>query len=68
MPNLKVLSKIFYKFLHAELNLSSGVGGMIRFYESYSCFHHYNTQRSIYNNLTEIDTTYNQGMHTSAWL
>ena len=68
MPNLKVLSKIFSKLLHVETNLSGGVGDMIGFYESYSCFHHYNTQRSNYNNLPEIDTTCNQRMHTSVWL
>ena len=70
MPNLKVLNKIFSKFklLHAETNLSGGGGGMIGLYESYSCFHHYNTQRSNYNNLPEIETTCNKGMQTSILL
>ena len=57
MPNLKVLSKIFSKLLHGD------DGGMIGLYESYACFHHYSTQRSNYNDLPEIDTTCNQGIH-----
>ena len=58
MPNLKVLSKIFSKLLHAETNLSGGNGSMIGLYESYACFHHYNIQRSNYNHLPEIDTAH----------
>ena len=57
MPNLKVLSKIFSKLLHAETNLCVSDGGMIGLYGSYFCFHHYNIQRSNYNHLPEIDTT-----------
>ena len=68
MPNLKVLSKIISKLLHAETNLCGGDSRMIRLYGSYFCFHHYNFQRSNYNHLPEIDTTCNQGMHTSVWL
>ena len=63
MPNLKVLSKIFLKLLYAETNLCGNDGGIIGFYESYAYFHHYNTQRSNYNDLPEIDTTCNQGIH-----
>ena len=65
---LKVLSKIFSELFQAESNLCGGDGGMIGFYESYACFHHYNTQRSNCNHLPEIDTTCNQGMPTSVWL
>ena len=68
MPNLKVLSKTFSKLLHDETNLCGDDGGMIWLYISYFCFHHYNIQRFNYNNLPEIDTTCNQGMHTSVWL
>ena len=68
MPNLKILSKIFSKLLHTETNLCGGDGGMIGLCESYSCFHYYNTQRSNYNHLPEIDTIFSQGMHTLVWL
>ena len=56
MPNLKVLRKLFSKLLHAKTNLCGGDGGMIGLIEPYSCFHHYNTQRSSYNHPLEIDT------------
>ena len=68
MPYLKALNKIFLKLLHTETNLCGSDSGMIGLYELYSCFHHYNTQRSNYNHLQQTDTTYNQGMHTSVWL
>ena len=63
MPNLKVLTKIFLKLLHVETNLCGDDGGMIGLYESYACFRHYNTQRSNYDDLPEIDTTCNQDIH-----
>ena len=68
MTNLKFLGKIFSQLLHAKTYLCGGNSSMIGIYESYSCFHHYNTQRSNYNHLPEIDTKCNQGMHTSVWL
>ena len=62
--NIQVLSEV----LHTETNLCGGNGGMIVLYESYSCLHHYNTQRLNYNHLPEIDTTCNQAMHIPVWL
>ena len=55
MPNLKVLSKIFFKLLHAETNLCGDAGGI---HMLVSTIIRYN-----YNDLPETDTKCNQGIH-----
>ena len=60
---------MFLMLLHAKTNLCGGDGGMIGLYGSYFCFHPItNYKIQFYNHLPEIDTTCNQGMHTSLWL